>query len=974
MAHLHAHSNFSVIDGRATIEQYLELAQKDQQKFFALTDHGTIGGAIELYTQAKKHHIKPVLGCELYVDAGELGTPANKNQFGYGHFTVLARNEAGYRALIAANNLAHRQFYQKPRISLQQIIDKGFSRDWIVLSGCMSSPVHSQDYATAEQIVKVFKEHAGEFLLEAMWHDSNDEQFIHKQNLYLERVTALAKSTKIPVVWTNDCHYAYPHTEHLHQDFLKIAQSKEELEFDGSNFCFQTTEQMEATANKFGFGLAVENSSIVGDMCNIVIPEADNTNWYVPDITGGKPLAVLDMECRTELYSMLQHGYGKEYEERYEYELSILKTSPAILNSYLVTHDVVRWCNDRGFTVAARGSMAGSLVSYLLGITKEDPIKYNLSFARAVNPARPSIPDFDLDVSSIHRQEVLDYLKTRYEGNIPICAYTHYGPKGAFRKVLRMEGLRDPQNINELCKPLPESWTEGIYEYDNTGRKKTVLEPWDAKIPDQYKTFVGLYEGLYSSMSVHPSGVLISGPERQLENEVPMQWIASSKMLSSAYDMYSLKKIGLFKLDVLGLKTLDQLEYMERVSGERVPDDNYDEPEVLAAFGADLLAEIFQMDGYACRNVIKEIRGINSFEDIIAANTLARPGASEFTRWYRSGYEGLLSEYASLAEILGPTNGLILYQEQVMEIARVLADFDDAEQDDVKESIKYFKHENWEENIAPKFRSRCEAKGIDATNILAAISRMASYTYNRAHAMTYAAIAYKMMWYKIHHPAIYYAAVFDASDDKPRLVLESHFFGVTWHPADVNKSQAYTTVQDGEILLGLQSIKGVGPAAIEALFTARPFSSPEDLEERVERRKCNIRVITALKEAFACSSLGIPGTFAKFEEAFGFSYKFLDSELSKKLFDWQNEYTNGRLAGFVVGLKEFSITKPGPNQGKLMGRMRIVNINGSKDAVLFPDRWKKARGILYNGAPVRFEGENQFEGGFVVQAGEIYND
>lgn len=966
---LHNHSAWSVIDGRATVDDYLHLAVEDKQSFFALTDHGTIGGAIDLYTKAKKYGIRPVLGSELYVDAEELGSPANKNQFGYGHLTVLAKNESGYRALIAANNLAHRQFYQKPRITLQQIIDNKFAQDWVILSGCMSSPIFSQDYATAEQTVKILAQNSGNFFLEAMWHYSNDEQFNFKQDAYLERIAALHKSTGIPIALTNDCHYAYEHQETIHAELLRGSHSPSELEFDGEGFHFLTLKEMQGVADGLGCMDALDNSVRIGEMCNLVIPEAEHTNWYVPDITGGKSEETIRALCEPKLRQM-----GKDYQDRYNYEISILCTSPAILNSYLVTHDVVDWCSSRGYTVAARGSMAGSLVSYLLGITQEDPVKYNLSFSRAVNPARPSIPDFDLDVSSIHRQEVLDYLKERYAGNIPICSYTHYGPKGALRKILRMEGLRDQQNINDLCKPLPDDWADGDFAYSPTSKVYIGNVPWTEHVPPQYKNFTALYQGLYSNLTIHPSGVLISGPERELEHEVPLQWIASSKTLASAFDMYTLKKIGLFKLDVLGLKTLDQLEYMERMSGEKIPNDDYDEPEVLAAFGADLLAEIFQMDGYACREVIRSIGGIKSFEDIIAANTLARPGASDFTRWYRSGYEGLLHEYPTLGPILGPTNGLILYQEQVMEIARVLASFDDAEQDDVKEAIKYFRHEVWEGTIEPTFRERCAAKGIDATNILSAISKMASYTYNRAHAMTYAAIAYKMMWYKVHHPAVYYAATFDASDDKPRLVLESHFFGVKWHPADVNKSEAYTTIKDGEILLGLAAIKGVGPAAVEALNKERPFSSLEDLESRVERRKCNSRVITALKEAFALTSLGEPGLYTRFEECFGFSYKFLDSSTSKKLSDWQSEYSIGRLAGFVVNLKEVTIQKAGPNQGKQMGRLKVGNINGTKEAVMFPDRWKKARGIIYNGAAVRLEGEYQLDGGFIVHAGELYDE
>lgn len=1333
MTHLHVHSAHSLVDGRASVDDYVALAEKDGQHSLALTEHGSLGSVISAYQTCRKHGINFIAGQEMYVDSFELGSPANKNQFGYGHLTVLAKNEAGYRALIAANNLAHRQFYQKPRLTLKQIIDNKFAQDWIILSGCMSSPIFQHSYAEAENMVKVLQQNCGNFFLEVMWHQSNDEQFNVKQDSYLERIAALHKSTRIPLALTNDCHYAYEHQETIHSELLKSSHSPSELEFDGEGFHFLTLKQMQIIADGLGCKDALDNSVEIGKMCNLVIPEAEHTNWYVPDITGGKPEAVIESLCTTELWTMMQHGYGQEYEDRYNYEMSVLRTSPAILNSYLVTYDVVSWCRDRGYTVAARGSMAGSLVSYLLGITTEDPVKYNLSFSRAVNPARPSIPDFDLDVSSIHRQEVLDYLKQRYVGNIPICSYTHYGPKGALRKILRMEGLRDQQNINDLCKLLPDDWSGGDFEYSVTSKKYIGNTPWFENIPPQYRNFVSLYQGLYSSLSVHPSGVLISGPERELEHEVPLQWIASSKTLASAYDMYTLKKIGLFKLDVLGLKTLDQLEYMERMSGEKIPNDNYDEPEVLAAFGADLLAEIFQMDGYACREVIKSIGGINNFEDIIAANTLARPGASEFTRWYRSGYEGLLGEYPTLRETLGPTNGLILYQEQVMEIAKVLADFDDAEQDDVKEAIKYFRHEIWEGTIEPLFRARCLAKGINPENMLKAISKMASYTYNKcisgdtvlndgrtikewfvnpgktlksldknnhliennvisvyesgikplieigwengflkctrehkiwtvnrgwvlagdlklgdvvygnakriqnvsgnpsqdvgfsnsassgddsrrtqrnvwqarsnlnrrskeenicketslvgfqrrrissgiwaedfritnsgrprkysssqntvacrqsrsryrtnetnpqtaswnvdkcsqcytreipyrsgissaihsssnsafpgssripqlgknwlrrmrsllsepvrnrssqlamgngtyqpeedtwptgilrrdysgdiyrtgwneqrqrilpreisgysisanteegmgyfpilwindagygetydiemsspcnnflangiivhnSHAMTYAAIAYKMMYFKIHHPAIYYAATFDSSDDKPRLVLESHFFGVKWHPADVNKSEAFTTVKDGEILLGLAAIKGVGPAAVEELFKSRPFTSVEDLETRVEKRKCNSKVRSALQEAFAFESLGIPGTFTRFEECFGFNYKFLDSATSKKLSDWQSEYSIGRLAGFVVSLREITIQKAGPNQGKLMGRMKVVNINGSKDAIIWPDRWKKARGVLYSGCAIRAEGEYQLDGSFILAAGELYDD
>lgn len=949
------------------IHDYLELAADDHQAAFALTDHGSLGGTIELYSEAKKFGVKPIAGMEMYVDAFELGSEVNK-QRSYGHLTVLAKNEAGYRALIAANNLAHRQFYYRPRVTLQQLIEGGYAADWYILTGCMSSPINKESFPDALNMVQALHRASSGVFLEAMWHPVLNQEFEDKQWQYLERIAALKNATDLPIVLTNDSHFAKWQNESIHNTLLNRSHAPSDLEFDGEGFFFKTTAQMEAIAASLGIPNAVDDAIRLSSMCDLYIPEVEQLNWHVPDITNGRPEETLRALAERKL-----QNYGSEYRERFEYEMGVLRTSPAILNSYLVAEDVCRWSAERDIIVAARGSMGGSLVSFMLGITLEDPVKYNLSFSRAVNPARPTIPDFDLDVSSLHRAEILDYLKNKYAGNVPIAAYTHFGPKGAFRKILRMEGIQDPTRINELCRELPDDWTgDDDFVYSPTQHKYVGNAEWTQNLPEQYHEEVQIYKGLYSSMSVHPSGLLISGPERPLEHEVPLQWITSLKAPVSAFDMYTLKKIGLFKLDVLGLSTLDQLEYMRRVTGVDLPDDDYDDPQVLAAFGADLLANIFQMDGYACRAVLKEIRGVNTFMDIVAANTLARPGAAEFTKYYRSGFEGLVREYPLISELLAETNGLILYQEQVMEIARILADFDDAEQDDVKESIKYFRHENWEHNIVPKFTARCHAKGIDPTNILAAIAQMASYTYNKAHAMTYAAIAYKMMWYKIKYPVVYYAATFDHANDKSRLILESHFFNVKWHPPDVNTSEAFTVVRDGEIYLGLSAIKGVGPAAYEAIAENRPYASLTDMLERINRRKCNIRVIEGMKNAYALSSLGEEGTLAAFIEAYGFSMRYLDSNESRQLADWQNEIHTVRLGGFITELRTFKVRAQGANHGREMARLRIGNINGTKDAVVFPDVWRRAGALLYAGAAVKLEGEYQVGNGeFIVHTGEL---
>jgi DNA polymerase III subunit alpha len=987
--HLHNHSVYSVIDGKAPIEHYVEAAVKDEQKSFALTDHGTLAGTINAYKQFKDVGINFIPGMEMYVDVAEL----RETTFP-GHITVLAKNEDGYRALIAANNIAHSQFFHRPRLTLQQIIEGGFAKDWILLSGCMSSPIFDRPFNEALEIIKQLNSHSAGFFLEFMHHESDKDSFNIKQNEYIEKVVAFRDATDFPVVITNDCHYAHKHQEEIHRQLMSVSQDPESIEFDGEGFYLKTTKEMEAIASKFNAPYAVDNAVSLSAMCNVHISEADNPVWYVPDITGGNPKAKMTQICEAALNDK---NLSEEYWERYRYELDVLSTSPAILNSYLVTYDVVGFCTNNGIPVAARGSMAGSLISWLMDITLEDPIKWKLSFNRAVNPARPSIPDFDLDVSSARRPEIIAYLKERFSENIPISSYSHYGPRGALRKILRMEGIREFKDIDILSKSLPNAWPiryklifneeTGNYEYPPTveedlAKQETTVEvggangqdhesehirpDWLYEIPKNYWNYIAIFEGLYSSLSAHPSGILVSGEDRELEHEIPMQWIASSKQLTSAYDMYTLKKLGLYKLDVLGLKTLDQLAYMENVTGEKVPDDNYDDPRVLAGFGVGLLAEIFQMDGNACRSVIKQIHGIETFEDMIAANTLARPGSAVFTKYYRSGFESLLREYPDLQGILGPTNGLILYQEQVMDIARVLADFNDQEQDDIKEAIKYFRHEVWTRTIEPRFRKGAQAKGVDPEHILQAISRMASYTYNRAHAMTYAAIAYKMMWYKIYYPAIYYAAVYDGTEDKSKLLLESHHFKVKWHPADVNTSEANTIIREGEIYLGLSSIKGVGPAACEALAKARPFTDIDDLKARVEKKRCNSSVITKLQESFACASLGVQGRYNTFQDNFGFNYRFMDHKLVEGIYGWNS---SNQIAGFVTSYRSLTIKEGKRNAGQEMCMLEVINSFGKTKCVMFPEVWKRAKGNIYNGIAIMFQGNYQVDGSFIVAHG-----
>src|SRR3990172_858564 len=350
----------------------------------------------------------------------------------------------------------------------------------------------------------------------------------------------------------------------------------------------------------------------------------------------------------------------------------------------------------------------GSMLAFYWGLTDELP--NNPPQPTHWTSARLTIPDFDIDVSSQRRSEVLAYISEKYPHSAPIASYSERGLRGATRMVMR--ALNYPVDYtNTIAKSLPEDGTID-------------LEP----IPEKARAVVQGYIGLYGNLTVHPAGILISGPERPLEGIVPMGWVASSKQLVTQFDMYSLKKIDMFKLDVLGLSTLDAMAKMEELSGVKPPTE-YDDEEVFKLLSRGMVCEIFQLDGYAARAAIR-ILGINNFEDIVAINALVRPGASQFIPKYRTGDNTLLDTYIPLVGILNVTRGLILYQEQVMEIAAVLAGFDDLLQDDIKEAIKYFRAEVFAE-LEPKFMAGCVQNGHDGTLIWNSIKAFAGYAFNR---------------------------------------------------------------------------------------------------------------------------------------------------------------------------------------------------------------------------------------------------
>lgn len=910
--HLHLHSQYSVLDGHGTIDNYLSAAAADNQSALAVTDHGSIGGAVQFYKAAKEHGVKPIIGCEMYVDYGDGERPNYPD-----HLTVLASSEKGYRALIKAVSDSHRNFYYRPRLHIKDLM--AYAGDWVILSGCMSSTISkllmADETKAAEDLALTLASFAKAFYIEIMWHQSDDEDFARRQEMLLPRLMSLSRKTGIRMVLTNDCHYVGRQDEEIHQKFLREAVNKiKGIEFDGRGFYLKTISEMAAVCANLGLDTNVMlAANDIADMCNISIPEADTVSWYVPEIAPD-PVSELTRMCAEKLADM-----PASYKERFEQESVVLRGAPAIAQSYLVAHDLVTWCHKNGIHAAGRGSMAGSIISWLLGITSEDPVKWSLNFKRAVNPARPTIPDFDIDVSSHRRTEVLEYLSGRYEDSCPISSYVNYGPKGALRMIMRAVDVPYAQ-MDYISKGMPDDWQINIDFGDQF------------EIPEQYRPYLASYRGLYSTMSVHPAGFLISGKDRPLEREVPMQWIASSGTLASSYDMYTLKKLGLFKLDILGLRALDQLAKMERLAGEPPPYGTYDDPDVLKALNDGFCADIFQLEGNAARNCIKEI-GIKDFEDIVVVNTISRPGAAQFIGDYKIGNRRLVERYPAIEPILSYSRGVILYQEQVMEICAVLAGFDDAEQDTVKEAIKYFDSGAFEK-LTDRFLSACK----DGQEIWDAMVRFAGYSFNRAHAVSYAALAYRMAWYKVKHPLAFFASVFDDSPNKRALLVEGHNFGVRWRMPDVNLATYDSSIFGDSIMVGLCNLKGFGTAAYNALCEQRkhgPILTIEDLQ-RPAKKKVNAKIRDILEKVGLLDAPPVPSVL---KEVLEFPIGFLNSDLTRHV----DVKSDTRLGGFITSSREH-IVKTGKLEGQKMGYLNVSNRYGSFRVVVFPEQWKGMRG------------------------------
>ncbi|MGH7643151.1 MAG: DNA polymerase III subunit alpha [Candidatus Dormibacteria bacterium] len=893
-AHLHTHSEYSLLDGAARVRGLAQRAHDLGQTAIAVTDHGVLAGAIEFYEAAIEVGITPIIGCEVYVAARshlQKEGRADRDPF---HLVLLARDREGYANLVKLVSRAHLDgFYYKPRIDHELLAEH--SAGLIGLSGCIGGEVPQRllagDTDGALAIAREYSQILGPdgYFLEIQDHGMEEERVVR------EGLIQIARQIDLPLVATNDCHYVDRDDAEAHDVLLCIQTGSrlddpKRLRFSGPHFYVSSAEEMAA---KFAYCLeAVNNSSAIASRCRF---EPLLNQHLVPlyDVPAGQDADGLLELVASQGLRQRRHGEdpAPEYLERLRYELSVIRET-GFAAYFLIAWDFTRAGREEGVKIGpGRGSSAGSLVAYSLGITDIDPLRYGLIFERFLNPERVSMPDFDIDFDVAGRARVIDYVTRRYgTGRVAqIVTYGTMAARAAIRDVGRALNVPLP-DVDQLAKLIP---TRPGVTLDAALRESNELkviydsQPWAQRLVDSARRL----EGISRNAGTHAGGVVIApGP---LTDYVPLQRATTNReAVVTQFDMDGVQKIGLLKMDFLGLENLtileETLQNIEQLRGTRpdldaIPLDDDATYELLAR--GDTLG-VFQLEQPGGRRIVMEMRPRN-LEDMAAAVALNRPGVIEggATALYmkrRRGEEPITYMLPELEPVLKETHGVIVYQDQVMQIAAAAAGFSLGAADLLRAAMGK-KDKAKMAAQRERFIAGAVSRGVaeqTAVEVFDYIDYFAGYGFNKAHSVAYGLISYQTAYFKAHFPLEFMAALLNskASDFErlKRAIQDTQARGIVVRSPDVNRSRAPFSVVPGgagpevpgeaarsEILFGLQHIKNVGESAAQVLVSVRdadgPFSSLVNLCSRVRGRELNRRAVEALVRSGACDSLGDRG-------------------------------------------------------------------------------------------------------------------
>lgn len=901
--HLHVHTEYSLLDGAGRVERLVERAKDLGMKSLAITDHGVMYGVVDFYKKAKKHGVKPIIGCEVYVAARGMKDRDPKYDSSMYHLVLLAKNQEGYNNLIKLVSTGFTEgFYYKPRVDVEVL--KQHAGGLVALSACLAGEVAAMlmngRYDSAKEAALRYREIFGEenFYLEVQDHG------IQEQTLVNQEMVRLSKETGIPLVATNDVHYvdrddSRPHDVLLCIQTGKTVEDGARLKFSGEEFYLKSEEEMYELFKYIPE--AIENSNKIADMCNMdfVFGQVHLPEFEVPEgFTSNTYLKHLCFEGIKEKYSEIT----TEINERAEYELSVI-TSMGYADYYLIVWDYVKFAKDNGIMVGpGRGSGAGSLVAYSIGITNIDPLKYHLIFERFLNPERISMPDFDVDFCYERRQEVIDYVIRKYgKGRVAqIITFGTMAARGAIRDVGRALNIPYAQ-VDLIAKKIP-------FELGMTIERALEVNPELKRLYDEDETVKQLIdmskavEGMPRHASTHAAGVVIS--KKDVTEYVPLQ--KNEDVVTTQFPMGTLEELGLLKMDFLGLRTLtvirDTLDII-RAKGQPVPDVDkldYNDLKVYKMISDGETYGVFQLESNGMTQFMKELKP-SSLEDIIAGISLYRPGPmSQIPRYIQNKNNPSEVKYLhpKLENILKVTYGCIIYQEQVMQIVRDLGGYSLGRSDLVRRAMSKKKgdvmakeRENFIHGIVENGEiivPGCARNGIDAeiaSEIFDELGEFAKYGFVKSHAAAYAVIGYQTAWLKYYYPVEFTAAlitsVMGSSGKVAEYIMHSKNLNIEVLPPDINESYIKFTVKENNIRFGLAAVKNVGINAIASIIRGREekgsFKSLYDFLNKVDLSLINKRTVESLIKCGAFDSLG-----AKRSQMLAVYEKLMDSVQDQK--------------------------------------------------------------------------------------------
>lgn len=927
--HLHLHTEYSLLDASSKIDELMDRAKELGMDSIAITDHGNMYGVIEFYRAAKKRGIKPIIGCEVYVAPGsrhdrEVGSDEQR----YYHLILLAENNQGYANLMKIVSVGFVEgFYYKPRVDYETL--EKYHEGIICCSACLAGEVARLLTADLYDEAKKAALHYQQIFGEENYFLEMQDHGIPAQKKVNAGVMRLHQETGIPIVATNDCHYITADDVESHDILLCIQTAKkvsdtDRMRYEGGQFYVKSEEEMRAL---FPYAPeAIDNTHRIADRCNVEIKfgERKLPKYAVPD--GMTSWEYLNKIC-TEGFEKRYPDGDASIRERLDYELGVIQHM-GFVDYFLIVWDYVNFARSHDIAVGpGRGSAAGSIVSYCMGITNIDPIRYQLIFERFLNPERVSMPDIDIDFEYERRQEVIDYVTEKYGRDCvsQIITFGTLAARGVIRDVGRALDLPYAR-CDQIAKMIPTDL--GITLDKALKANPELKQLYDTDPEVKYLIDMSRrLEGLPRHTSIHAAGVVICAAP--VDEYVPLSR-GSDGSITTQYEKTTIEELGLLKMDFLGLRTLtvvkDAARMAEKSSGTRIDMDRIDfnDRKVLDMVGTGKDEGVFQLESNGMKSFMKELKP-ESLEDVIAGISLYRPGPMDFIPQYLKGKNDRSSityECPELEHILAPTYGCIVYQEQVMQIVRDLAGFSWGRSDQLRRAMSK-KHEDEMQAERKNFVygneelgiKGCVANGISeavANHIYDGMIDFAKYAFNKSHAAGYAVVCFQTAWLKCYYPVEFMAALMTSVRDNNTKVSEyisdCRQMDIRILPPDINEGEVGFSVSDGSIRYGLSAIKSIGQSVVERMIEERtnngPFRTLEDFVDRMAGKDVNRRTLEGFIKSGAMD--GLPGTR---KQKFLISGDLLDQKAKEK----KNSMA-GQISMFDIvsedQKKEFQISMP----------------------------------------------------------------